>query len=116
MKSLRVTVFSWAIALFVTLTVLLAPPAYSSPLLQVNGSVQLSPQLTPKDSSPQEPSANSTSPQGKAATTDDVQEEQRGDRPSNHSTTKTAPQSETPSAGPYDMDSIQEFNRALYGS
>jgi hypothetical protein len=114
MKFLRVTVFSWAIALFVTLTVLIAPPAYSNPLLQVNGSVQLSPQLTPKESSPQEPSANSTNPQGKAAT-DDVQEARRGDRP-NHSTTETEPQNETPSAGPYDMDSIQEFNRALYGS
>lgn len=116
MKSLRLNIFSWAIALFVTVTILIAPPAHSSPLLQVSGGVQPSPQLTPKDSSPQEPSANSTRPQGKAATPDDVQEEQSGDRPSNHSTSETAPRNEAPSAGPYDMDSIQEFNRALYGS
>ncbi|HEY9620151.1 MAG TPA: hypothetical protein V6C78_07265 [Crinalium sp.] len=113
MKSLLLSVLSWAIALLITLTGLIAPPAFAEPLLQTNATIA---QTATDDVEQQEPSSET------APATEEKSEEagEKSDRQSSESeSTSTQSSSEKtppPSAGPYDMDNIQNFNRALYGS
>lgn len=113
MKSLPLSILVWAIALLITINGLVAPPTYSAALMTVSTIAQ----TVPQEVKPQEPSGRPSDPQ-EEATTDEIQQ---GDRSSNHSATdpnanNSKANAAPPSAGPYDMDSIQEFNRALYGS
>ncbi|NJR61043.1 MAG: hypothetical protein HC769_20770 [Cyanobacteria bacterium CRU_2_1] len=107
---------TWLLSLLLLIasTVLIANAAFSSPLFYQDA-VLAQTQMEPSIGGEQpEESVNPQTPEGSEPKADETGDRQRTDEEAAASSTSDQDQSQ--SAGPYDMESIKAFNRALYGS
>lgn len=116
MKTSILKVLCITLVLFMTATALITEAAFSNPLshgVLITAQMPVaspSPEVTP---APPQTSDSSTAPGKAANSTQKPAEKELGD--SEQAKPKTEKKS-SPSAGPYDMKRIRQFNRALYGS
>ncbi|HEY9603303.1 MAG TPA: hypothetical protein V6C85_16935 [Allocoleopsis sp.] len=120
MKTLIMKVFCLTLVLFASATGLLTEAAWSTPLVN---KIAIAAQIPVASPSPEEtPSNEMTTPQSSASSEAKSKtansDRQPADSQSVESERAKQKPDKTPSvpAGPYDMQRIQQFNRALYGS
>lgn len=120
MKTFILKVLCLTLVLFASTTGLLTEAALSQPLVN---KIAIAAQVPVASPSPEEtPSSETTTPQSSASSQAKSKTANSDRQPANRQSVESERAKQEPDktpsvpAGPYDMQRIQQFNRALYGS
>lgn len=120
MKTSVLKVLCLTLVLFITATGLITEVAFSTPLF--HGMLVTAQAPVTKSSLLETPSSETTTPQASESSKSKVEaanstKQPAESKPVDSERVKSKPDKKpSPSAGPYDMERIKQFNRALYGS
>lgn len=120
MKTSVLKVLSLTLLLFITTTGLITEVAFSTPLF--HGMLVTAQAPVTASSLLETPSSETTTPQASESSKSKVEaanstKQPAESKPVDSERVKSKPdKTPSPSAGPYDMERIKQFNRALYGS
>jgi hypothetical protein len=120
MKTSVLKVLCLTLVLFITATGLITEVAFSTPLF--HGMLVTDQAPVTASSLEETPSSETTTPQASESSKSKVEaanstKQPAESKPVDSERVKSKPDKKpSPSAGPYDMERIKQFNRALYGS